>query len=806
MHFPLALNLAFFTHVGFAAAGAAAISIPIIIHLLTRIKRKPVQWGAMKFLLEAYRKHRKRLQVEQWLLLLVRCLVLFILGFALAGPLLGGCAQKLGVDTTGRVVCLIIDDGLTQQTFADASTQRQRFDRQKQMALRLIDGLGSADQVALFRTARPASALVTPATIDRQSVRRIIETLKPRAARSDMISALKEARASLTEKSVPADRAFIVVLSDFSQGSLQADQPLPLEGGKLDELARILVAPQTASTANVQITRLTPRRHLILTGGYASEGPARIPVEIELQRFADDAPSRITNIQLALITDDASKPLAIFPKEEVRWPTDGVAGANGDANKITIQRDLIIAPETLEALNLGASASLAGRSSAATVVIRATIEPDALLEDNERFAAVELRQKLRVVVAGDAGLASSTSEKQITPAKWMTIALAPALDVGALEVTEQPAIDLDERKLTTADAVIVLRPDQLSDAGWKSLHDLALRGGMVWVFTPPTDAPATWGDALRTRMGVNWTLAIDPQSTLKPDPTGTTPAAGSEGMPLSLDHPMPQLMQRLAADWKELLRLVRVRKRLPVSVTASAGNDAVWLTTEDGQPLLVSATVGNGALFLLTTAIDLNWTNLPARPLFPALLHETLETVQARSAETARLANIISGDQPAMMRSWEDVTQLDRLASENDGEPRSKMMLLRRTEEGFTPVEPLDQPGIYRAAPQAQGRMFVVNVDGRAGNTTANDAAALDAWLSSLGTTVVLDETNPAAALSSFESRANLGQLFLWGVLLLLVAELFLARQFSHAHTGQPHTVVGVGAALYNRFVGKQKP
>ncbi len=798
MPFPPLPTSAFFTHAGFAVAGAAAVSIPIIIHLLTRIKRRPVQWGAMKFLLEAYRKHRKRLQLEQWLLLLVRCLVLFILGLALAGPLMGGCAQKLGVDTTGRVVALIIDDGLTQQAYTDFNTERQRFDRQKQMALRLIDGLGSADQVALFRTARPASALISPATIDRLSVRRMIETMQPRWARSDMIAAIKEARAALMEKPVPADRAFIVLLSDFSQGSIKADEPPPLEGGRLDELARLLVAPPMNAAANVQIARFTPRRHLILTGGYAGEGPARIPVEIELQRFADDAPSRITNIQLALITDDAGKPLAIFPKEEVTWPAAG-----GDGNKVTIQRDLILSAETLDALNLGATASFASRSSAVTVMLRAAIEPDALLADNERFTAVELRQRLRIVVAGDAGLLGGSGEKQITPGKWMSIALAPALDLGALEVTEQPAIDLDDRKLAGADAAIILRPDQLSDAGWKALHDLAHRGGMVWIFTPPTDAPATWGDALRSRMGVNWTLAIDAQSVIKADaPPGT---AASQGLSLSLDHPTPQLMQRLAADWKDLLRPIHVRKRLPIAAPTGSGNDAVWLATEDGQPVLVSSAVGSGAVFLLTTALDLNWTNLPAKPLFVPLLHETLATVQARSAESARLANIISGDQPAMMPSWEDVTQLERITSESDQDARNKMMLLRRTEEGFTPVAPLDKPGIYRAAPQAQGRMFPVNIDGGAGNTAANDAAALEVWLAGLGATALLDETNPAAALSSFESRANLGQLFLWGVLLLLIAELFLARRFSHAHTGSQHTVVGMGAALYNRFVGKNR-
>lgn len=54
-------------------AGLACIAIPIVIHLLMRRRRKPVMWGAMRFLMEAYRKHKNRLRLEQILLLTTRC-------------------------------------------------------------------------------------------------------------------------------------------------------------------------------------------------------------------------------------------------------------------------------------------------------------------------------------------------------------------------------------------------------------------------------------------------------------------------------------------------------------------------------------------------------------------------------------------------------------------------------------------------------------------------------------------------------------------------------------------------------------
>ena len=84
--------LAWAVNPGFFWAGAALVSIPIIIHLLNRRRFKVVQWAAMQYLLAALRKNRRRLKFEQWLLLAVRCLMLGLLGLALARPI--GCADS----------------------------------------------------------------------------------------------------------------------------------------------------------------------------------------------------------------------------------------------------------------------------------------------------------------------------------------------------------------------------------------------------------------------------------------------------------------------------------------------------------------------------------------------------------------------------------------------------------------------------------------------------------------------------------------------------------------------------------------
>src|SRR5436190_19014100 len=80
-----------FAFIGFwwatAGVGAAAISIPVIIHLINRRRFKIVPWAAMKFLLAAQKQTRKRMRIEQLLLLLCRILVLALILFAMISVL-----------------------------------------------------------------------------------------------------------------------------------------------------------------------------------------------------------------------------------------------------------------------------------------------------------------------------------------------------------------------------------------------------------------------------------------------------------------------------------------------------------------------------------------------------------------------------------------------------------------------------------------------------------------------------------------------------------------------------------------------
>ena len=56
--------------------GLTAVSVPIIIHLLNRRRFQKVVWAAMRFLKLSVEQNQRRMQIEDLILLLLRCLLL----------------------------------------------------------------------------------------------------------------------------------------------------------------------------------------------------------------------------------------------------------------------------------------------------------------------------------------------------------------------------------------------------------------------------------------------------------------------------------------------------------------------------------------------------------------------------------------------------------------------------------------------------------------------------------------------------------------------------------------------------------
>ena len=91
------------THAAFAIAGIIAAAGPVLIHLWNRRRYRTVSWGAMEFLSRAVGQTRRRVQLRDLLLLLLRMLAVVLFGLVLARPLVAD-----GGSSVMAVIALVV--------------------------------------------------------------------------------------------------------------------------------------------------------------------------------------------------------------------------------------------------------------------------------------------------------------------------------------------------------------------------------------------------------------------------------------------------------------------------------------------------------------------------------------------------------------------------------------------------------------------------------------------------------------------------------------------------------------------------
>ena len=61
-----------------------AIALPIIIHLINRLRFRKVRFAAMEFLLQSQKRNKRRVLFEQLLLLLMRIMIVLLIAALIA--------------------------------------------------------------------------------------------------------------------------------------------------------------------------------------------------------------------------------------------------------------------------------------------------------------------------------------------------------------------------------------------------------------------------------------------------------------------------------------------------------------------------------------------------------------------------------------------------------------------------------------------------------------------------------------------------------------------------------------------------
>ena len=104
----------YFLNPAFVLPGAALASVPVIIHLLSRLRYRRIRFAAMEFLLQSEELNRRRLIIEQLILLLLRVLAIILIVLLLARLVLDPSGISLLRGATAHHV-VILDDSLSMR-------------------------------------------------------------------------------------------------------------------------------------------------------------------------------------------------------------------------------------------------------------------------------------------------------------------------------------------------------------------------------------------------------------------------------------------------------------------------------------------------------------------------------------------------------------------------------------------------------------------------------------------------------------------------------------------------------------------
>lgn len=137
---------------GYLLIGAVMAGLPVVLHLLMRQKPKVQIFPALRFLQKRMQNSRRRMQIQNWLLLLLRIFLILLLCLALAWPQLTNLGEGWGISR--EVAALFVVD--TSASMQVKVGEKNRIDAARTVIEQIRARFGTESKLALVDTGEGA--------------------------------------------------------------------------------------------------------------------------------------------------------------------------------------------------------------------------------------------------------------------------------------------------------------------------------------------------------------------------------------------------------------------------------------------------------------------------------------------------------------------------------------------------------------------------------------------------------------------------------------------------------------------------
>jgi hypothetical protein len=234
-------------------AAAAAVAVPLLLHLMRRRIGTRIDFPAVRYLARAEREHSRKLRMRNLLLMLLRVAAVLILTGAAARPI----ARLAGGGHAPTTVAIVLDNSLSASAIQDGKP--------------VLDGLRARAREAVSRaTGEDRLFLITADGVSRGGSRGAmldaIDRVEPLGGAGDLERAVAHA-AALVREGPPSARWIhereIVIITDAQMSSWRRTLSVGDARVILHQASGAAPANKAVSHAEARPTRWTPRGSVI---------------------------------------------------------------------------------------------------------------------------------------------------------------------------------------------------------------------------------------------------------------------------------------------------------------------------------------------------------------------------------------------------------------------------------------------------------------------------------------------------------------------------------------------------------------
>ncbi|HEY7157025.1 MAG TPA: BatA domain-containing protein [Gemmataceae bacterium] len=501
-----------FLHPWYMAAGAALVSAPILIHLINRMRFKRIRWAAMEFLLKSQKRNRRRLIIEQMILLALRCLLVLLAGFLVA--------RFVGAMPTGQGAThvVILDDTPSMaDQFADKGPKTNSFEIAREQIKQLAHSAAQApthQQMKIFLLSDLDSLLFDERLNDRSTERidEMLRALKPKTMHVDPVAAIEKAQTLFND--VQQGQKILHFVSDFRDfdWSGPGAEDLNKATEKLVESGVHLSLIDAAHPFRGQTRQAAPHHdNLAITDLHAEARVVAEGVETEftvtIRNYSSSDKKTFLRVRVdgdKLKGEVGSRPIDRIPADDSITEKFTLIFAKKKPAPAVSPADLPEARERKRRLD----------REYVQVTAELSVEETGLQVDNVRDMVVEVRKRVPTLVVDGTGQAPDTDGGDL-------MHLRAAYEAArSYEIERCKVDDLDKINLELYPTVLFLNVAEIkSEKTIQKVQEYVQHGGSLCYFLGDKVRPAFYNDTLFKKFEGLFPLRIGsrPYDPLNPD-------------------------------------------------------------------------------------------------------------------------------------------------------------------------------------------------------------------------------------------------------------------------------------------------